>query len=107
MCINCYEEIGEPKIVNDRTKEAAKLIDAIYDCDNGGSGGYAHIVVDDWNMSDASINYCIKDAIRGECENFDEELQQASLNCLNYLKTLTEDERYSALAIQEGLLKIN
>jgi hypothetical protein len=96
MCRNCWVEAECPRIVTEKTLIGADLIQAIYDTDDGGAGGIAHIVVDDWNLDDNSINYCLKEKDSGLCE----ETVKASIACLIYLKTLTHEERYSAMAIQ-------
>ena len=98
MCYGCYEEAGKPAIVNEKTKKAAELIKEIYEQDDCGAGGYAHIVVDDWNLGDGDIDFCIDAANKGSYD-ISEEGKQACLNCLNYLKELSENERYSAMAI--------
>lgn len=88
-----------------KTKKAAELINEIYEQYDCGAGGYAHIVVDDWNMDDSSIDFCINAANEGEYD-ISEEGRQACLNCLNYLKELSEDERYSAMAIHDNFLEV-
>lgn len=103
MCYSCYEEAGKPAIINEKTKKAAELIIAIYIEDNCDLGGYAHIVVDDWNLDDLSIDYCIGVANEGSSD-ITEEGKQACLSCLNHLKTLSEDERYSAMALAENFI---
>jgi len=103
MCYGCYEEAGKPAIVNERTKKAAELIEEVYEQYDCGTGGYAHIVVDDWNLDDSSIDFCINAANEGDYD-ISENGKQACLNCLNYLKELSEDERYSTMAINDKFL---
>ena len=106
MCYNCYIEDGSPQIVNERTIKGAKLIDEIYEQHNCGSGGYAHIVVDDWNIDDESIDCCLN---KRNIELFSD-ISMYSRNvidtCLRYLKELSYDERVSSMAIHSGILKI-
>lgn len=104
MCYGCYEEAGKPAIVNDKTKKAAELIKDLYEQDGCGVGGYAHIVTDDWNLEDGNIDWCITEAEKGEYEHISEEGRQACINTLKCLKELTEDERYSALALVDNFI---
>lgn len=108
MCINCWVEVGSPNIVNEKTKNAAELITELYEQEDCGVGGYAHIVVDDWNLDDNSIDYCIGVAKKGEgdYENISEEGRQACLTTLNYLKQLSKEERYSAMAIHSNYIQL-
>lgn len=105
MCYGCYEDAGCPKIKSQKTVKAASLISAVYDCEYGGVGGYGHIVFDDWNIGDSNIDSCIEEASEGKYFDGEEEIKVASLEALVFFKTLTEEERYSALAIQDGFLK--
>lgn len=105
MCINCWRKNGAAKIVNEKTIEAARLIDEVYETENGGAGGYAHIVVDDWNVENSNIDFCINEC-KSDRFDYSEEDRTTTLECLNYLKTLTEEEKYSALAIQSRFIKI-
>ena len=104
MCYECYEEAGKPAIVNDKTKKAAELIKDLYEQDGCEVGGYAHIVTDDWNLEDGNIDWCITKAEKGEYEDISEEGRQACINTLKCLKELTEDERYSALALVDNFI---
>lgn len=104
MCINCYIEAGSPSIINDKTNKAAELIDAIYDQEDCGAGGYAHIVVDDWNLSDSDIDFCLDEATKKENKDISDESCEVIIIALKYLKTLSEKERYSAMAIHSGFL---
>lgn len=105
MCYNCYEEAGKPAIINEKTKKAAELINEIYEQEDCGVGGYAHIVVDDWNLDDSNIDFCINAANEGKYD-ISEDGRQACLKCLHYLKELSEDERYSAMAIHDNFLEV-
>ena len=77
MCYGCYEEEGKPSIINKATRAAAKLIESVYDFSE--VGGNAHVVVNDWNLDDDDIQWCL-DA--GLTEN----LHQANLDqlCAEY-----------------------
>lgn len=103
MCINCYTEAGSPKIINEKVERAADLIDVLYETEDGGAGGYAHIVTDDWNLDDGCIDRCIEDCKKGG-QDVSEETRLASLSALEALRELSEDERYTALALNGGFL---
>jgi hypothetical protein len=102
MCANCWTERGGHKIVNERTIKAAELIQTVYDSEDGEAGGYAHIVVDDWNLDDSDIDFCLN--TKG---SLPEETATACVECLNFLKALSYEERVSAMAIHSGHIKIN
>lgn len=109
MCINCWKESGVTPVINDKTKKAVELIQAVYDCVEGGAGGYGHIVFDDWNIDDSSIDFCLNEIKKDVTIHEDEwdqqdtdELKRCCTEALTYFKTLTEDEKYTAVAIQGG-----
>lgn len=100
MCYGCYEEYGSPKIVNDATKHAANLIGAIYEFNC--VGGNAHIVLDDFNIEDSNIDWCLNEALNTNVHGHSEIQLQSERECLTALKGLTVEERASALAIHNG-----
>lgn len=103
MCYGCYEKYGKPEIINDATKNAVILIEKVYDMSC--SGGNAHVVIDDWNIDDQSILWCLNKAISENiCESRDE-LIIAEKEALEALLALSIDERASALAIVDGYIK--
>lgn len=118
MCYGCWEKAGKPAIVNKKTKEVARLVNKIYEFSL--SGGEAHVVVDDWNLDNATINWNLrrinkllksKDLPKSPKEvSWDSpdtaETIQIAKEALLALKKLTEPERYTVLAIQDGHLKI-
>ncbi len=105
MCYGCYEENGKPAIVNDKTKKAAELITNIYNQKDGAAGGYAHIVTDDWNLTDDDIEYCINSANEKSSEDYiSEQCRLVCIECLNYIKELTLEERYSAMALSNDFI---
>ncbi len=112
MCINCFEEENYPVIINEKVIVASVLVSRIYDINAGGVGGYAHIVVDDWNIEDHSIDFCIKCCEEDpNNELFDQEnnpeLKEACLSFLYYFKTLSLEERNSSLGIESGYIQID
>jgi hypothetical protein len=106
MCISCYEEAGQPKIVNAKVIKAVELIEKVYSSPDGGAGGYGHIVLDDWNIEDHSIHFCIEEAEKASY-NLSEETRTTCIECLTHFLLLTENERHSALAIHSGVLNVN
>lgn len=102
MCKTCWEQEGSPSVINERTIKAAELINAIYESEDGGTGGYAHIVVDDWNLEDGSIDFSLNAISEGDLAA---DTANACNECLTFLKTLTYEERCSALAINDGFIK--
>lgn len=105
MCIGCYEEAGRPEIVSDKTKYACALVSKIYEYSCVGSN--MHIVTDDWNLEDESIDFCLN-AIRTEpYHEITPEQKEIEYSCALAFKNMTMDERASALAIFDGYLDIN
>jgi hypothetical protein len=104
MCINCWQEAGYKTIINDRVKEAARLVEELYLTESGGVGGYGHIVFDDWNLD--CVASCLHDAENALYkDNLCEETRLASMAALKAFEALSEDERASALALYEGFIK--
>lgn len=89
MCENCYEEYGSPRIENDRVYAAAAIIASVFDEPGSGCGGGLHIVIDDWNLEDRSIEWCQTNGLKSNVEKL----------CAATLLALSLDERASALAI--------
>lgn len=104
MCYGCYEEEGKPSIVNDATKEAAILTNAVYEFSC--SGGNCHIVLDDFNIDDDSIEYCLNEGLEDNLHEHTAEQLKIERECLLAFKALSVAERASALAIYEGWIKI-
>lgn len=107
MCYECYMGYGMPKIVNEKTKKAAELIEKVYDFSE--VGGNSHIVLDDWNLEDVFIldcldnmqNWTLEDVYVSEAQ-FDDEY-----DCLQFLLGLSIEERASAMALNSELFKID
>ena len=94
MCIGCYQEMGSPRIVNEATTAAARLVRRVYETHPGGGAG--HIVFDDFNLEDDNIEWCIENG-----PSMDDQTMAALLA----FQPLTEDERASALALFEGWIE--
>lgn len=93
MCHGCWEEAGKPQIVNDKTLQAADAVEALYMWHP--SGGGMHIVTDDWNCEDQDVEWCKRHMAEEGCDQYERDCLDAFLAC-------TEEERYSALAIESG-----
>lgn len=89
MCEVCWAEYGEPMIINDAVKLAAKLITELYD--ENSVGGNLHIITDDWNIEDEHIEMYRK-----------HDLTPIERACLEALAALSVEERASANAISCG-----
>ncbi len=103
MCYEWYEEEGKPDIVNDGTKKAAELAGAVYEFNC--VGGNCHIVLDDFNIEDEDIEYCLTQSLRNNLHDHTAEQLEIEKACLLAFKVLSVAERASALAIHEGWLK--
>lgn len=103
MCYGCYEEAGKPEIVNDGTKKAAALAGAVYEFN--GVGGNCHIVLDDFNIEDDDIEYCLNQGLENNVHGHTAEQLEIEKECLLSFKVLSFAERASALALHEGWLK--
>lgn len=102
MCYGCYEEAGHPAIVNEKTRAAAALVAKVYEFSC--CGGNAHIVVDDWNLGDENIRWCLDEALTINIHSASAEQLASERECLEALLALTEDERASAMALHDGFL---
>ncbi len=102
MCFNCFINKFVKPIVNDKVIHCSELIDKVYEYT--GAGGNAHIVVDDWNLEDHSIESCLK-YLEEDKEVSDGE-RKATYECLIALKGLNEDERYCAMGIHDGHINL-
>ena len=74
--------------------EALRLIKELYNTNDGGVGGYGHIVFDDGNIENGYIEWCIKEAKENKYKkDLSEETRVASIKALEYFLQLTENER--------------
>jgi len=80
---------------NLKIKEVGILIKELYNSPDGSVGGYGHIVFDDGNIEDETIQWCIEEAKKGQYPYL-EDTRIASLNALNAMLLLTEEEREEA-----------
>jgi len=97
MCIDCWKHYGSPEIVNDITTTLASLISLIYEYH--GAGGHLHIVIDDWNLDDDSIKFCLHQ-IEENHYNYSKEQVESERACAVLMLNSSLDERASALALE-------
>ncbi|MCK9308825.1 MAG: hypothetical protein M0P99_00960 [Candidatus Cloacimonetes bacterium] len=67
-------------------KDTLELVDRIYQ--KNSTGGLLHIVLDDGNLKDSHIKYCIE-----EIEASDDEYKDIYLKCANNLLKMTFSQR--------------
>jgi hypothetical protein len=92
MCKSCWIEHGSPKINNEKVIKCQKIIKRIYE--DHCTGGNLHVIVDDFNIDDSSIEYFNK-----------EDLTETEREFIDLFKDMTIDERASALALYSGYFK--
>lgn len=74
-----------------------KIID-LYKSEDGGVGGYGHIVFDDDNLSTGLIKECIKEAEEGVHHKWIcEETRQKSIIALKAILPLSEEDRQKVI----------
>lgn len=110
MRCGCWEEAGAHRILNDKVRAVQALIDAVYvfSC----VGGNLHIVLDDDNLEDSSLDFCAAQiaaggyrrppahiAMLGPHEADSPEQLAVEQACLEALRAMTMEERISALGL--------
>lgn len=96
MCEGCYAEYGSPTIRNEKTDAAAALIARVYE--QNCVGGNLHVQLDDWNIEDEFF-----DEFTVHHESSDAALA-VERQCFDLMKSMTLEERASALALYDGYL---
>lgn len=120
MCYGCWEEAGKPVIDTPAVRAAAQAAAEVYE--HACTGGNLHIVLDDWNIEDSNLEFCSQ-CIDGAGVmplggstfaahlRYNEEKQanpdppeQLAVErcCCDLFMALTEEERASALALNDG-----
>lgn len=107
MCCGCFDETEIEYFENEKTLKASSMVTELYGMDWGGSGNVGHIVFDDMNVSDSDIEYCLSVPFEKMDRYNSEETYNYCREVLTYFKTLTEKERYCALAHEYGCFKTN
>lgn len=100
MCDDCWKRYYDSATSSDPCViRASEAIREVYDYHL--SGGGLHIVIDDWNLDDGSIEFC-KDHIEATGYDAEPDRLEAERDCITALTELTEMERAAALALYEG-----
>lgn len=99
MCQSCWRESGSPKIDNQKVRDAQPLISDVYEFH--GAGGSLHIVLDDSNIDDSDINFCLT-SIAENKRGYPPEQIEAERKCGEHFLSMTVEERSSALALSSG-----
>lgn len=104
MCIGCCNQYGPTaQDVNDDVTRAARLIDRVYEHNN--VGGNAHVVLDDWNLEDGHIEWCLQHSLSDDRTwEGPTELLLAEREALRALQPLSLRQRAAALALHDGYL---
>jgi hypothetical protein len=94
MCLGCWEEYGSPTLDTPEIRRLVKVIERIYSF--SGAGGGLHIVLDDWNIEDGDILWCMqyRPGYRPDGLPLSERV------CAKILLAMTIEERASALYMQ-------
>jgi hypothetical protein len=98
MCVTCYDTFRAenpndfPLPTTKQMREIVNLIDEFYE--DWFTGGALHIVLDDWNLEDEDITWCL--------QNSDPDLQDDRVKLITgKLLQLTLAERYEVLRLRE------
>lgn len=89
MCEQCYIDYGAP------TKFTPAVLNIAAELKSADHLGGLHIVVDDWNLEDESIEYCAAS----------DEASEAEKALAARLRLLDIDERATALALADGFIQ--
>jgi hypothetical protein len=120
MCYECWEEYGKPTIDTPIVRAAAEAVAKVYE--TSCTGGNLHIVLDDWNIKDGNLEFCSKcidgagvmpldgSTFEGDLRYNAEKLANpdppeqlaAERRCCDLFQQITEEERASALALNDG-----
>jgi hypothetical protein len=101
MCLGCYKEYGSPKIYNDKVKEAVALIGEFYE--NYSYDGNLHVQIDDYNLGDAFFK---DEELVVYNENAPAEQIEIERKLYALLRTMSEQERASAVALYDGFWNV-
>ena len=96
MCKGCWKQYGSPQISSLRVRETAQQIKEFYT--EQPVGGHFHIILDDWNLADSSVEFCLKE------NRYTRNSLEIALG--KNLQILSFKERASALALADGFWKI-
>jgi hypothetical protein len=100
VCRDCWDEEGSPAIDTPGVRLAASAVRELFVwCPVGGA---LHIVVDDWNVEDHHLTWCLAPEQMTQYGADEPEGRAAEHFAGLALLPLTEEERLSALALEEG-----
>lgn len=102
MCYSCWEEYNKPTLDTPLIRYAAECIERVYDYSM--TGGHMHITVDDWNIENSHLDTCEAAINENLFDGPDEQLATEKA-CLTALRSLSVEERASALALKEGMFQ--
>ena len=94
MCKLCWEDAGSPDHREPEVIMAALAVSEAY------SHSGLHILIEDWNVEDHNLDFCqqnMKDRKRDG---------PAEQKVIDLFRKLTVPQRYAALAIDEGIIKL-
>lgn len=100
MCEVCdWRENGTEPIRNETTAKLVELAEAMDYFGNG--GGHAHIVIEDGNVADGHIRWCLNEVAVNTFGEDPEELN-AERQFLEAMLAASHEERISALVIRDN-----
>ena len=100
MCEVCdWRENGTEPIRNETVSQLVELAEAV-DC-FGNGGGHAHIVIEDGNVADEYIQWCLNEVAVNTFSEDPEELD-AERQFLEVMLAASHEERISALVIRDS-----
>lgn len=97
MCEDCWSKYGKPTIDNQLVRQLRDAIEIVYGFNP--AGGSLHIILDEWNIEDSSIEFCER-YIAENPTTVDED--SFYRHVLSLLREATLEERASALAMYHG-----
>jgi|SRR5271166_2387076 len=106
MCTDCWREFGSPQIDSPAVRVARDLIARVYDVSL--TGGGLHVVVDDYNLDDATLDQILCQPVQAHARcgpsraGFGLTLSKVERQCAEALRKMTVAERASALALFDG-----
>jgi len=96
MCRECWIVTGSVALDGERVARGVELVERVRaqrHCCGAARGGGLHVVLDDWNVEDESLDWCL--AL---------DLTDVERECGEWLRALTVAERVSILARVEGFV---
>ncbi len=91
MTSRAHHQIPDKPRERPVAKDVGALIAAYYAMPNNGAGGYCHIVLDDYNLNDDCVRFCL-----GECER---ELDEAGAAIMRAFLAMTFTQRRKAMGV--------